>query len=153
MGVRPLIVAISVTILLAGCSWTHHVRLWNTSEQEVEIAYKLACPASVRCFFPDSAVVKPPRELDPANWTVHRLDRSDSTMRFTLPSGHTADLATGWNTTYKYIHENPGPGPPHDNLLWIQVTGPSGTKRYSAKEFIAASDSRRSGVTLFRIQA
>lgn len=150
MGVRPL-VAISVIIMLAGCSWTHHVRLWNQSEQAVAIVYKLACPEGVRCFFTDSAVVKPSGEQDPANWTVHRLDRSDSTMRFTLPPGHTADLATGWNTTYKYIQENPGPGPPHDNLLWMQVTGPSGTRRYSAKEFIAASDTRRSGVTLLKV--
>jgi hypothetical protein len=144
-------VAIALPFVMAmACSWTHHVRLENTSDRQVEVAYKLSCPDR-RCFFPDSAVVKPIRDRDPSEWTIHRINTADSTIRFTLPARHHADLATTWNRTYAYIHGNTGSSTPTDNLVWIRISSDRGTWQFNADGFLAASDTRRTGVTLFRI--
>jgi hypothetical protein len=146
--VRGLALVLLFSVAL-GCSWTHHVRIENASAQHVEVTYKLSCPHRL-CFFPDSALVKPTNERDAA-WSVHRLNAQDSTIRFTLPPGHRADLASTWNTTYSYIHATTSAGATTDNLVWMEVDGAGHRKRYSAAEFLDAADTRRSGVTLLRI--
>ena len=100
-----------LTLVAMACSWTHHVRIENATDGDLQVAYKLACPNG-RCFFPDTAVVKPSRGNDPSTWRIHHIDPQDSIIRFMLPPGHSADMATTWNTTYSYIHGGTSAGAP-----------------------------------------
>lgn len=136
---------------LFACSWTHHVLIENATPQDLSITYKLSLHGG-RCFFPDSAVVKPLRKGDASTWSVHRLDRADSTITFVLSPGYRAELATGWNTTYNYIHGKESSSTPADNLLWLRIEGEGISMHYKALEFLQASDTRRSGQTLLRIK-
>lgn len=138
-----------LALVVVACSWTHHVRIENATDSYLQVAYKLSCPHG-RCFFPDTAVVKPRRGDDPSTWRTHRIDPQDSIIRFTLPPGHSADMATTWNTTYSYIHGGTSAGAPRDNLVWLEVITADRTTRYTPTEFLEAADIRRSGRTLLR---
>ena len=135
---------------LFACSWTHYVLIENATPQDLSITYELSLPGS-RCFFPDSAVVKPPGNVAPDRWSVYRKDLSDSTISFRLPPGHIAEIATGWNTTYTHIHGTEGASSPADDLVWVRISGEGVTRQYSSAEFLQASDTKRSGQTLLRI--
>lgn len=132
--------------LFTACSWTHHVWVENVSKGPATVTYKLSC-LGAPCFFPDSAVVTSGKHVQ-----VNRLDPADSTITFTLPSGAKAEMGHTWNSTYRYFHENSSENWRVDNLEWIRITTASGTKTLSAAEFVAASDTRKTGRTLFRIQ-
>lgn len=131
--------------LFIGCSWTHHVWVENASKGTATITYKLSC-LRIPCFFPDSAIVTSGTEVQ-----VYHLDPADSTVTFPLPAGAKAELGHTWNSTYRYIHEQGSVNSRVDNLEWIRITTAKGEQRLNAAEFVAASDTRKSGRTLFRI--
>lgn len=131
--------------LFISCSWTHHVLLENASKETATITYKLSC-LRIPCFFPDSAIVTSGNEAE-----VYHLDPADSTITFPLPAGAKAELANTWNSTYRYIHEQGSVNARIDNLEWIRITTAKGEQWLNAAEFVAASDTRKSGRTLFRI--
>jgi len=133
--------------LLIACSWTHHVWVENVSKEPATVTYKLSC-LGAPCLFPDSAIVTSDKHVQ-----VYRLDPTDSTITFTLPPGAKAEMGHTWNSTYRYFHENSSENWRVDNLAWIRITTAYGTKELNAAEFVAASDTRKSGRTLFRIQA
>lgn len=131
--------------LFIGCSWTHHVWVENASKGTATITYKLSCLGTL-CFFPDSAIVTSGTDV-----RVYHLDNADSTITFPLPAGAKAELGHTWNSTYRYIHEQGSVNSRVDNLEWIRINTPSGEQRLNAAEFVAASDTRKGGRTLFRI--
>lgn len=135
-----------LSTLLVSCSWTHYVWLENATTAPATVSYRLSCHTSW-CFFPDSAVVFVGESRE-----VHRMDPADSTITFTLPAGARAQLAQGFNTTYRNVHENSSMNSRVDNLVWLRIGTASGEREYSATEFVAASDTRKAGGTLFRVK-
>jgi len=131
--------------MFIGCSWTHHVWVENASGGTATITYKLSCLGNP-CFFPDSALVTLGNEV-----MVYRLDPADSTITFPLPAGAKAELGHTWNSTYRYIHEQGSVNSRVDNLEWIRISTAKGEQRLNAAEFVAASDTRKSGRTMFLI--
>lgn len=139
VGPYPLVMGL---VVLAGCSWTHMVTVENRTDGPITVRYKLtdlACP----CLFADTAEV-----MGWGSSTVYHVDRSDSTIGFTLMPGAEAVLARTWNSTYAYHHEQAGRTGWRDNLAWLRVEGPGWAREHDASGLLAVARQSTARTTL-----
>lgn len=147
-----------VALVLCGCSFVHQVRVENTSDAPVTIAYKLRPDDAFFGMFFDRLVIMRKQGKETIRDTTTVMNPADSVVSFTLAPGDRTVIAWCMNCTLEGLLSEGAVdawarnGHDRVNLYWMRIEQSGTSRTYSPRELVALATKKKLQQTLFRIE-